>query len=308
MWSAWRATLSAPASLPLRHHSIEQRSVLLIRLVQDGVTAWAEASPLPGWSHDTLADNQAALTQLTARTPEQALTDNLPAALSSAVGLLTLPGHELRQPAVRSNTLLLDGGEDTRAADQTADAVVLKVKVGRRPIEADIERLNSLLAATGPHTRLRLDANQSWTLDDVHSLMRAFGDETRIDYVEEPLLPELSYRLWPQQSHLRFAHDERLLATDFVPSPQCAALVLKPTILGWARTCQARQWALQHHKTIIVSSSFESRIGLNQLNNLALYWQLAEPQGLATAEFFDNPWDDSREPILNHLKAVERVL
>ncbi|WP_196158812.1 o-succinylbenzoate synthase [Reinekea sp. G2M2-21] len=310
-WSAWSATLALPKSVTLRHHSIEQRQVLLLCYQSANETLWTEAAPLPGWSCDTVVDNRAALPQIQGLTPQQALSVDLPPALSTAVGLLTLPNCARREPAVESNLLLLEDDDILGETVINVGKRCYKVKVGRLPIDVDIARIQSLLAQSCEHICFRLDANQSWTYEDIHKLDVALGDEPRIAYVEEPLRPELSYQLWPSVTRLAFAHDERLRQPDFKPDPHCSALVIKPTLLGWSRTQDCNQIARQQGCSQVLSSSFESLVGLNLLNNLARHWQLSTVQGLATADFFQQQWHtpDAENPLpIAPVFDVEQVL
>jgi len=313
-WSAWRCALAMPSKLALKHHSLSNRQVLLLRLCDERGEHWTEAAPLPGWSTDSLNDNETALAQLKDKTPQQALKLNLPQALSTAMGLLTFPNTNKQSKPVESNYLLLNHADLTEAALHSR---TVKIKVGQLDIEQDIQRISVLLKQLPTTVKIRLDSNQSWGYNEIEQLNKNFSHESRIDYIEEPLLPELNYQQWSQYSELAFAHDERLACKTFIPDPLCKALVVKPTILGWQRTLDCHQWALQHNKEVILSSSFESALGLNLLNNLALHWLQTNPQGLATEAFFDNPFDhyfsaqssieNTKLPLAN-LRNVDRIL
>ena len=64
------------------------------------------------------------------------------------------------------------------------DAV--KVKVGSRDLERDLERIAAVRDVIGPDRRLMIDANQRWTLDQAE---RAIGELAAFDpaWIEEPL-------------------------------------------------------------------------------------------------------------------------
>ena len=304
-WSAWRCSLATPSKVALKHHSLNERTVLLIEIRDDQGTRWTEAAPLPGWSEDSLQENEMALAHLQKNTPAQALEQPLPMALSTAVGLLTIP--PARQPikSVESNALLLN--DDDLNATLLGSSCV-KMKVGQQSLTQDIQRIKDLLTRLSGNARLRLDANQSWTYDDVKQLSSALGDDPRIDYIEEPLQNELNYKRWSDISTLNFAHDERLATANFAPNVHCKALVIKPTILGWQRTLDYYHWAQQHNKAITLSSSFESKIALNLMNNLALHWQLNTEQGLATDQYFNNTMQTTGDLPLANLTHIERLL
>ncbi len=63
----------------------------------------------------------------------------------------------------------------------------LKLKVGKPHADEDIERLSSVRRAVGPHIKLMVDANQSWTLAEAVKRARAF-EPFDIVWLEEPLL------------------------------------------------------------------------------------------------------------------------
>ena len=276
----------------------------MLRLRDEAGERWSEAAPLTGWSRDTLQDNMAALHLLAGVSLAQAMQRPLPPALSTALGLLSIPsttGHA----ELAMNTLLLNGDVIN---EQRLASSCIKMKVGQQPIEHDIQRITAVLQQLPQTATLRLDANQSWGYADVQQLNIAFQHERRIDYIEEPLQPNLSYQHWSRISRIDFAHDERLAATEFQPSVNCSAMVIKPTLLGWQRTLVCHDWASKHHKPMVLSSSFESLIGLNLLKNLARYWQLTTIHGLATDHFFDNPLQRTGDLPLANVTNIERLL
>lgn len=77
----------------------------------------------------------------------------------------------------------------------TADAVaavkegyrILKIKVGKEGME-DIPRIAAIREAVGPDIRLRVDANQGWTVKDSIRIISAMEDKgLDIDLVEQPV-------------------------------------------------------------------------------------------------------------------------
>jgi O-succinylbenzoate synthase len=97
--------------------------------------------------------------------------------------------------------------------------------------EDDPARVAAIAAAV-PGARLRIDANRSWPRGEVTARLAALP----IDYVEEPCID--CHQLLDDSLPLRLALDESLatIAPDELDSalrsPQLAALVLKPTLLG----------------------------------------------------------------------------
>ncbi|MCE0484692.1 MAG: mandelate racemase/muconate lactonizing enzyme family protein [Methylacidiphilales bacterium] len=65
----------------------------------------------------------------------------------------------------------------------------VKIKVGLPDLDGDIARLRAVRELIGPNTRLLLDANQCWTVDEAVRRARAF-EVFQPSWLEEPLAPE----------------------------------------------------------------------------------------------------------------------
>ncbi len=65
----------------------------------------------------------------------------------------------------------------------------VKIKVGRARLSEDVARLYAARETVGPDTRLVLDANQCWTVDEAVRRARAF-EIFQPAWLEEPLAPE----------------------------------------------------------------------------------------------------------------------
>lgn len=77
-----------------------------------------------------------------------------------------------------------------RATEAVADGTrILKIKLGR-DVEEDAARLRAVLAAA-PQARLRLDANQGWSVADAIAVISGMEDEgLPVDLVEQPVAAE----------------------------------------------------------------------------------------------------------------------
>ncbi len=155
-----------------------------------------------------------------------------------------------------------------------------KLKVGRGSLSEDIETVRAVSETVGPEDcSLRLDANRAWDFGQA----REFCDRVAgcsVEYIEEPLRdPEHLYKLSRYSSH-PLALDEtiREITPETLEAHKFAgAVVLKPSLQG-GFTASARwiEAARTHNMTPVVSSSFESGLGL-----LGLAW-LAAGCGLGT--------------------------
>jgi len=276
----------------------------------DGAYGVGEASPLPGFSLDTLQQSQAALLALDAALlparlePGQSavlelsraaaqLPPGVPAAHAALeCALLDLWARTAQKPAwsllvgdtdavptARVVSALLMG-EPEHALEQAKLAEArgvrtFKFKIGRpgalaRELEA-VERLRAELAGD---VRLRLDANQSLSGTDARAWLPRFA-ELGLEYIEEPCpLHELA-RL--ADLELPLALDESLIgqvAAAAVPALSAlgvSALVLKPTLLGGVSGCRAWAEAAQRMDVqVILSHAFEGPVGLSLSAALAL--------------------------------------
>jgi L-alanine-DL-glutamate epimerase-like enolase superfamily enzyme len=141
------------------------------------------------------------------------------------------------------------------------------------------------IAAAVPDARLRIDANRSWPRAEVHARLAALA-RLPIDYVEEPCID--SHQLLDDALPMRLALDESLATImpdeldRALRSPQLAALVLKPTLLGGLSAVLAlADRARQAGVAAIVSHGLEGPIGTAACASLALALGGSHAVGLA---------------------------
>ena len=257
----------------------ERRGVLVRAETDTGVVGWGDAAPLPGFSGETLAETTAALE----RAARGDATD-LPLAARCGLDLALADAaardadRHLAFSADPEVTLLLAGlvlnGPSAEArAEHLSDAGyrTLKLKVGRAAVEADAALVRAVRCAVGPTVALRLDANRAWTATEARRFAEALGD-VALDFIEEPLadpagLPEL----W-LDTGLPIALDETLQqpgGTDLVRG-WAAAVVVKPMLVGgFTAALEIARRAAEVGVRTVVSSSFESGVGLRGLVALA---------------------------------------
>ncbi|MEO8901989.1 MAG: o-succinylbenzoate synthase [Polyangiaceae bacterium] len=282
------------------------RAACVITLTgDDGGTGSGEASPLPGFSLETLSDCQAVLGAVDAKTlpkqlaPGQSLLEGLegatrglpkgvPAARSALeCALLDLwaraagkPAWDLiRAPNQGAPTALrvaaLLQGEPEEACEQAQAAHArgvrcFKFKIGRAgALERELIAVRRLRATLGPQVQLRLDANQSLSAEQARVQLPRFAPYD-IEYIEEPCTTDELTRLGSLA--LPVALDESLRAhSPFGSLPGVRALVLKPALLGGISACIA--WAEAARRSgaeIILSHTFDGPLGLMLSAALAL--------------------------------------
>lgn len=240
------------------------------------------------------------------------------------------PAHLIEDAAcdfVRVNALFTGTGTNVVAAAVAAAErgyIAIKLKVARESLQKEAQTVRELRAALPEAVEIRLDANRAWPFTDARDFVAAIGPDS-VSYIEEPLtepgrLPE--FRL---ATGAAYAVDEslqevgwRVLASlrdrgkdclDFFPAfshghvidavLHASAWVIKPTLLGaplefYSSTAPNNGYS----GPIVVSSSFESGLGLSMLANLAGAANRGRiPAGLDTQSWFQA--DTLAEGILN---------
>lgn len=264
----------------------------VIVAVHGDATGLGEAAPLPGMSIDALDDAVAAVDALAARLPivldtpahAVAVADRVTAAPAARFALESALLAAYAQHTRTSVAALLAHGRplaELRTAivvdepGEAAGATCVKIKAGR-----DIRAI----ARAAPTARLRIDANRAWPRDEVLARMMELA-HLPIEFVEEPCADAHELLGWPLPC--RIALDESLI--DLPPdslaralgSPQLAALVLKPTLLGGFSRCLAlAAEAHRHGVAPIVSHTLEGPIGYAACGELARAIGADVPVGL----------------------------
>jgi len=289
---------------------------------QQGRYGWGEISPLPGFSPETIVDVQARFRGLTDWLQRQSVPEaceqldgtlegwlvklHLPASLRFGVesAVLNMLANARRLPlsvllggkqeqTIPVNALLRGSAEQVlkRAIEARQNSYrAVKVKVGRLSVHDEILLIKQVADILGDSVSLRLDANQSWSLEDALELARGIAG-CRIEYIEEPCRTLAESREFSVSTALPVALDESLLKTK----PQkldsytdIAAMVLKPTLLGGIeRAMQFARKAKSLGLAAVISSSFESSLGILTLAHLAIAISGKEtPVGLDTISLF----------------------
>jgi len=156
----------------------------------------------------------------------------------------------------------------------------VKLKVGRResPIE-DAAVLHKIREVVGYKINIRVDANQKWTYEQaVEFGYRA--KSLRLEYIEEPVSSVNDLIKFCDKSGLPVALDETIdnLKGDVIPKlhqfvhPGIVALVIKPSVVGgFEKAAHIAKWAQMHDKMAVISSAYESSVGLASYIQLAHY-------------------------------------
>ena len=213
-------------------------------------------------------------------------------AKSQGLSLVEFLGSQLEDV---TSAVLLQGTFDQVIADAKvmlgAGYHVFKLKVGDRNIPLDVKKVQELRKMIPREGLLRLDGNRVWSLKEALLFVELIGHD-KIEFIEEPLSDISQLNQFYQQTHFPVALDETLKVSKCgVTAPgRCSptltqheavkAYILKPMTLGFLETLDWIEEARELGKKAIISSSFESAVGLKILAHLAIMTQ--QTPGLGT--------------------------
>ncbi len=308
--------------LALKKKTLNVRSGLVVRLGDlEGHSGWGEIAPLPGFG---LGDLRGARRQLVSywqrlvgrEVPERLVwcEDKL---LFSLDNMILLPSvrcslemavlnlvadfrgcspafllNERYRKSVAVNGLLI--GPENVVVDRARRLCeqgyqTLKLKVGAHKLEDDIRRVVAVRRAIGNNVSLRIDANRAWSLDEAVEFARQTAD-CRIEYIEEPLMRSVRLEEFVRATGMAVALDESLLILEPEAMPLfegLKAIILKPTLLGgFERALQWARQAARYQVQAVVSSAFESSLGIAALASLAACLPDESACGLDTIDWF----------------------
>ncbi|ELY58431.1 mandelate racemase [Natronococcus amylolyticus DSM 10524] len=316
-------SLSLVEPLETASGTIDSRDGFLVRVTRadDGAVGYGEATPLPGWT-ESLADCEAALERAQAAFDSEeddvleAVDEAVAARYGVSLALADLEASSESTPLYRYyspdalvarvpvNATVGDGStEDTVAAAR--DAVergfgCCKLKVGRRSVDADVERMRRVREAVGPEIELRADANGAWNYEEALEAVEAF-DDLEVSLVEQPLpAGALEGHADLRGRGVGIGLDEGLLehGVDAICEAQAAdAVVLKPMALGGLDIAQqVATWVDQLGVTPLVTTTIDGVVARAGAVHLAA--SLPDPPacGLATGDLLAE--DLGRDPVL----------
>ncbi len=175
-----------------------------------------------------------------------------------------------------------------RARQAVADGFsTLKLKVGARPIDEEEQALRAVRSAVGPDIKLRLDANQAWTTDEVLSNVRRLAP-FQPEYIEEPATGDVL-----SGSPVPIAADESVSTREdalrIIESRAADVLILKAARLGGLRpTKEIGNLAAAAGIRAVLTSNLETGVGLAASLHLAAALLPSEVHGLATGALLEH--------------------
>lgn len=290
----YRYTIPLTEPVTVKGHPVVQRDgiVLALKSCEGDLTAYGEIAPLPGLHRETLEMAEAQLLDLVCSHSfciPGPLPDGLFPSVQTGVemAMLNLEAAASGTPpaffpsAVTSALLPLNAllSGDAASVPARAESLyelgyrVFKLKVNAGNTSNAIECIHSLHRRFGNKIELRLDANQSFALDDAVAFIREIPAGS-ISYIEEPIRNPAGIEEFHRKTSIRSALDETLWLQPellgMIPAEALGALILKPNRIGGiSKALTFFRHARENGLKAVISSAFESGISLGMYAWLA---------------------------------------
>jgi len=151
----------------------------------------------------------------------------------------------------------------------------LKLKVGQGSEYSDEVLVSSVREAIGPKIKLRIDANQAWTVKQAIRRIQKLEKYT-LEYVEQPSAKDnlRSMKEISESVEVKIAADESLGSLrdleDIVNTNAADILIVKPSrIGGFSKTLEVISEGIRSNKSIVVTTSLDSSLGISASVTLA---------------------------------------
>lgn len=206
------------------------------------------------------------------------------------------PGSNPRSDVLTASLLSLDRQTAASLDSFQADGYSThKIKVGMRENREEWTLLEPILSHLASHERVRLDPNRAWTDADWDFWEKRLTDyQTIIEFIEEPFPAGTDPALWMDRAHrspVPFALDESLLGPgleEWQARSWPGYWIIKPSLMGTPEHWLSKlEWAAQR---IILSSAFETAVGMTAILRLAERLPEDTVHGLGTQSWFDDDW------------------
>jgi len=291
----YRYAIPFTEAITVKGHRLLQRDgiILALKTTGDGLTAYGEIAPLPGLHLESIESAEEQLVEVVSkhefvdhgilpdglfpsvRTGLEMAIINLDAVLSGEAPAFSYV-IENRAKHVPVNALLF--GKTVQVIERAEEYFKLgyrtfKLKVSSVESDSAIRNIETLHRIFGSSIELRLDANQSFTLDEALDFAGHIPLES-VSYIEEPLKLAEHIGEFHAKTAFRSALDESLWQKpellEQIPPEALSALILKPNRLGGISvTLKLVEYAKQHNLLTVFSSAFESGISLSFYSWLA---------------------------------------
>lgn len=309
--------------------SLTNRTGIILQLTDDkGNTAFGEASPLPGFSAETIdsvintiqlikSDTSALeisvhFKSILDQFPYLAETPSLLFGFEQAINSLHLTSIDRKKKLtkeidVNAVVSLTEENEIPKIISSLIESgyETIKLKIGKTNIDNVCRILDKLQNLYGNNILFRLDVNQQWNYNEALINLNQLKD-FRIEFVEQPVASANDLLRLADKCPVPVAPDESVAGYDsclqFLDHPNINHIVIKPSMIGFNESLKIIDEANKRNKTVVVSSLFESSVGISGLVYLATHVKNNTAHGLSTTSFFAKDFlPDSRfkKPVIN---------
>lgn len=333
-----------PYSLSLRRPWVSargetrRRDGYLVRIeTETGKTGFGDCAPLTGAGTESLERAERVLRQMigefsTTSTEKliEALVSRRGSSPAACAGLetacLEIEARIRKVPIARMLNLAaghsvqvnaMIGGLDETAAERALEAAehgykVVKLKLGIGPVAEEIARLERQLARFPAGLKVRLDANEAWSMDQARTVLAALRD-LPIEAVEEPCGRADATLLAELQALVPFplALDESLPrrgVDQMIAKKPVRRLVLKLPVLGGPLAAYSiGRRALKAGIEVVVTSVVDSAIGVLAAAHVAIALDAEVPEerrlahGLATSTWVERDVGPGPAPVMGRI-------
>lgn len=277
-----------------------RRGIVLALHDRAGHIGLGEASPLPGWSPDTLETCAQALAAIrdslpfSERDPQGwpvlPCLDGSPAARfafetafadlwaqthyeqsGERLGVAQLLGGAMGGASIPLNALVTSVDEAQAAV--RAGFSTLKLKIGDPDPAAEQTLLQQVRTAVPRDIALRVDANGAYGLATARNRLHALSD-LHLEFVEQPVAAGSSDFLQLSHSPVPLAADESLLfpheRSALLAGRHAAVWVIKPALSGLRAARDLACLAQQHGIDVVITHLFDGPLALRAAQALAL--------------------------------------
>lgn len=182
------------------------------------------------------------------------------------------------------------------------DIRTIKVKLGRENFDDDL-RIIQFIFDLFPDLNVRFDVNGQWKNIDIASKNIECLLKYPFEYIEDPVkdIEQLEYlnKLFPNKIAIDEAIRNKETLINVLDNYNFSYIVVKPFFIGGIETFFKLKNSYTHTK-FIVSSFYETNVGLNYLLNIASIFP-DNIHGLGTFNFY-------KEEIVNNLRIEKGYL
>ena len=280
-------------SLPLKGTTLTHRQGVILEIRSGERFGYGEAAPLADFSRESV---EAAGQQLMNCCPYLLGKESLPDflfpsvqfALTSAFWMLEQTQWTpapLQAPLLRGETESILQRLKHWSEPWPGE---FKLKIGKQSLKSDIQRIQTVIEQLPENIRIRLDANQRWSLKQALEVGSQLAPK-RIAYIEEPTSDSAEFSIFFQETGIPFALDETAQNPNYHYQrlDGMRALIIKPTLVGGLPRCKELISSAQSSGVrTVLSSAFESDVGIHILQQLNGLLAPVEMPGLDTTTAF----------------------